>query len=85
MVRISDYRLTKEEEKACVDLVKGLRSRKTFNVQFTGNIEVKAKTHEEANNIFWLWVADLQEKTNYEWSGTIINSPYFENEGVEEE
>jgi hypothetical protein len=85
MAEINGYLLTKEEEKACADLVKKLRERKTFSIDFSGYIQVKAKSHEEANEIFWNWVGDLQDKTLVDWSGTIKQSPYFENEGIEEE
>lgn len=83
MAEISGYLLTKEEEKACVDLVKKLRERKTFTIGFSGCVRIKAKTSEEANDIFWEWVEDLQDKGLTDWSGVVL--PYFEKEGVEEE
>lgn len=52
MAEIKGYLLTKEEEKACVDLVKKLRERKTFAIDFSGCVRIKAKNHEEANHIF---------------------------------
>ena len=85
MAEINGYLLTEEETRACVDLVKKLRERKTFAIDFFGYVHVKAKTREEANDIFWEWVGDLQDKSLADWSGTITQPPYFECEGVEEE
>ena len=85
MAEINGYLLTEEETKACVSLVKKLRERKTFEIDFSGCVRIKAKTHEEASDIFWEWVGDLQDKTLADWSGIVTQSPYFENEGVEEE
>lgn len=85
MSEIKGYLLTAEEEKACVDLVKKLRERKVFAIDFSGCIRVKAKTPEEASDIFWEWVGDLQDKSLIDWSGVVIQSPYFENDGIEEE
>lgn len=85
MAEINGYLLTKEEEKACVDLVKKLRERKTFAIDFSGCVRIKAKTSEEAKDFFWEWVEDLQDKSLADWSGVITELPYFENEGAEEE
>ena len=85
MPEINGYLLTEEEEKACAALVKKLRERKTFAIDFSGCVRVKAKTREEASDIFWEWVGDLQDKSLLDWSGVVTQSPYFENEGVEEE
>lgn len=85
MAEIKGYLLTEEEVEACVDLVKKLREKKVFAIDFSGCVRVKAKTPEEASNIFWEWVGDLQDKSLYDWSGVVTQSPYFENEGVEEE
>lgn len=85
MAEIKGYLLTEEEAKACVDLVKKLRERKVFTINFSGYVRIKAKTHEEANEIFWNWVGDLQDKSLVDWSGTVTQCPHFENEGVEEE
>lgn len=85
MAEINGYLLTKEEEKACEDLVKKMRERKVFEIDFTGCVRVKAKNYEEANEIFWNWVNDIQDNTLIDWSGTIVQSPYFENDGVEED
>lgn len=85
MAEINGYLLTKEEEKACVDLVKKLRERKTFAIDFSGCVRIKAKTKEEANDIFWEWVGDLQDKSLVDWYGVVTELPYFQKEGVEEE
>ena len=85
MAEIKGYLLTAEEERACVDLVKKLRERKTFAIDFTGCVRVKAKNKDEANDIFWKWVGDLQDKSLADWSGIVTESPYFENYGAEEE
>lgn len=85
MSEIKGYLLTKEEEKACVTLIKKMREKKVFTIDFSGYVRIAAKTHEEANNIFWEWVGDLQDKSLADWYGVVTQSPYFENEGVEEE
>lgn len=83
MAEIKGYFLSEEEAKACVDLVKKLRERKTFAINFSGCIRIKAKTLEEANSIFWEWAEDLQNKSLADWSGVVTQSPYFKNEGTE--
>ena len=85
MAEINGYLLTAEEEKACVNLVKKMRKKRVFAIDFSGYIRVKATTHEEASDIFWKWVGDLQDKSLADWSGVVTQLPYFENEGVEEE
>lgn len=85
MVEIKGYLLTKEEEEACVNLVKEMRKKRTFAVDFLGCVRVKARTKEEAKDIFWNWVGDLQDKSLADWSGTVTESPYFEYDGAEEE
>ena len=85
MSEIKGYLLTTEEEKACINLVKKLRERKVFAVDFSGCVRIKAKTYEEATNIFWEWVGALQDKSLVDWSGVVTQPPYFENEGIEEE
>ena len=80
MSEIKGYLLTAEEEKACVTLVKKMRERKVFVIDFSGCVRIKAKTCEEANNIFWEWVGgDLQDKSHVDWYKVVAN------EGVEEE
>ena len=85
MIEINGYLLTKEEEKICEDLIKKMREKRVFTIDFTGSIRVKAKNREEAGEIFWNWVNDVQDNTLTNWSGTIVESPYFEKDGVEEE
>lgn len=83
MAEIKGYLLTEEEEKACTTLVKKLRERKVFSVDFSGCLQIKATNHEEANDIFWEWVEDWQDKS-LTWSNA-IGDFYLESEGVEEE
>lgn len=85
MSEINGYLLTKEEEKECMALVKKLRERKVFAIDFSGCVYVKAKTREEANNIFWEWVGDLQDTSLVDWTGVITEIPCFDIEGIEEE
>ena len=85
MAELNGYLLTKEEENACADLIKKLRERKVFAIDFTGCVRIKAKTPEEARDIFWEWVGDLQDKSFVDWSGVVTQSPYFDCDGVEEE
>ena len=85
MSEIKGYLLTAKEEEACAELVKKMRERKVFAIDFSGCVRIKAKTPEEASNIFWEWVGDLQDKSLVDWSGVVTQSPYFEYEGVEED
>ena len=85
MAEIKGYLLTKEEEEACVTFVKKLRERKIFSIGFSGCVRIKAKTFEEANDIFWEWVGDLQDKSLADWYGVVTQSPYFDKDSVEEE
>lgn len=85
MTNIKGFFLTEEEKEACVNLVKKMREKKIFAVDFVGCVRVKAKTEEEAKDIFWNWVGDLQDKSLEDWSGTVTESPYFEYDGTEEE
>ncbi len=85
MSEIKGYLLTKEEEEGCVNLVKKLREKKIFAIDFSGYIKVKAKTREEAYDLFWEWVGALQDVTLADWDDEIMQLPYFENEGVEEQ
>lgn len=85
MTEIKGLLLSAEEEKACLDLVKELRKRKTYSIDFSGYVQVKAKTPQEANDLFWQWVESMQDKTSDDWSGIVPQSPWFQNNGVEEE
>lgn len=55
-----------------------------FSVDFEGWITVEAKSIEQAQEIFWNWVGDIQEKTHYDNYGVILETPFFEYDGVEE-
>jgi len=85
MTDINELSLTEEEKEACINLIKEMRKKKTFAVDFLGCVRVKAKTKEEAKEIFWNWVGDLQDKSLADWSETVTESPYFEYDGAEEE
>lgn len=85
MAEIKGYILTEEEQKACINLVKKMRKEKDFILNFTGTVKIKAKNLNEANEIFWNWVGDLQEKSFYDWNETITGIPLFEKECIEEE
>jgi hypothetical protein len=85
MSEIQGYLLTKEEEKACMALIKKMREKRVYAFDFSGCVRIKAKTDEEAKNLFWEWVGDMQDKTLADWNGVVVQSPYFENEGDEEE
>lgn len=85
MSEIKGYLLTAEEEKECVALIKKLRERKVFAVDFSGCVRIKAKTRDEASEIFWDWVGDMQDRSLADWSEVVIQSPYFEKDGVEED
>lgn len=56
-----------------------------YAVDFEGYIFVEAKNHDEAQNIFWEWVDDIQENIFIKWNKVILKSPAFECDGVEEE
>ena len=77
MTEIKGYLLTEKEEKACLDLVKKLREQRFFIVDFSGCVKIKAKTQEEASNIFWKWVGgDLQDKSPIDWYKITSSEPY---------
>lgn len=77
MAELNGYLLTKEEEKVCAELVKKLRERKSYSLDFTGDILIKAKNEDEAVDIFWNWVGEIQDMTCDKFS-EIISLPYFE-------
>lgn len=84
MAEINGYLLTEKEEKACVDLIKKMRKEKGFTIDFSGHVRIKVKDQEEAKNIFWEWLGDLQDRTLADWHG-VVGLPYFEYDGIEEE
>lgn len=85
MAEIKGYLLTEEEEKACANLIKKMREKRIYTIDFLGRVRIKAKNHEEAKNIFWNWVGDLQDKSLTDWSEIITKVPYFEYNGIDEE
>lgn len=84
MTEINGYLLTKEEEKECMALVKWMRERKTYAINFSECVRIKAKTREEATDIFWEWISDMNDKTLTDWHG-IVTLPYLKNISLEEE
>lgn len=56
-----------------------------FSVNFEGFITVEAKSRDEAQEVFWNWVGDIQDKTHYDNCGVILKTPFFEFDGTEEE
>ena len=85
MAEIKGYLLTEEEEKACANLVKKMREKKVYAIDFLGCVQIKAKNEEEAKNIFWNWVGDLQDKSLSDWFEIVTQTPYFEYDGIEQE
>lgn len=63
MAELNGYLLTKEEEKACAELVKKMRTKKNFFCSFSASIEIKAKNAQEAKDIFWQWQDDVASYT----------------------
>ena len=82
MSEIKGYLLTEEEQEACLALVKKMREKKIYAVDFSGCVVIKARTPSEASDIFWNWVGDLQDKSSADWHGVVTQSPYFEKENV---
>ena len=85
MAEIKGYLLTEEEEKACANLVKKMREKKVYAIDFLGCVRIKAKNEEEAKNIFWNWVGDLQDKSLSDWFEIVTQTPYFEYDGIKQE
>ena len=85
MAEINGYLLTDEEEQACEELIKKMRKKRLFSVDFTGSIRIRAKSQDEATEIFWNWVGDIQDRTLGDWSRLIILSPDFDYNVIEEE
>ena len=85
MAEIKGYFLTEEEEKACAELIKKMRDKKVFAIDFSGCVRVKAKNRDEAAETFWNWVGYIQDNSLVDWTGAITQYPYFEKEGMEEE
>ena len=85
MAEIKGYLLTEEEEKACANLVKKMREKKVYAIDFLGCVRIKAKNEEEAKNIFWNWVGDLQDKSLSDWFKIVTQTPYFKYDGIKQE
>lgn len=85
MAEINGYWLTEEEEKECVKLIEKMREEKVCTVHFSGYVRIKAKTPNQASDIFDNWVCDLQDRSSTEWYGVIKQYPCFEIEVIEEE
>lgn len=85
MAEINGYLLTEEEAKACEDLIKKMRERKEFEINFVGRITVKANSPMEAYEIFGNWASDIQDNSLIEWNGTLTRTPYFEERGIHQE
>lgn len=54
-----------------------------FAVDFEGWIEVEAKDSDEAQDIFWQWVCDIQDSTLADYKKVILRSPRFQYDGAE--
>lgn len=54
-----------------------------YAVDFEGWIEVEAESKDEAQNIFWHWVSDIQDSTLDDYKKVILRSPCFEYDGAE--
>lgn len=81
MAELNGYLLTKEEEKACTELIKKMRDKKDFTCYFSASIKIKAKTTKEAEDIFWRWQSDVVDYTITSDVGAL----YIENYLLEEE
>ena len=83
MAELNGYLLTKEEEKACAELVKKMRSKGEFTFDFTAKVKMKAKTSKEAEEIFWRWENDVGIYTLSEWAN--VGALYVDDYIFEEE
>lgn len=83
MAELNGYLLTKEEEKACTELIKKMRHSEDFCFNFSASIKIKAKTPKEAEDIFWRWQSDVVDYTLAEWNN--VGVLYIENFICEEE
>ena len=79
MAELNGYLLTKEEEKACAELVKKMRSKGEFTVDFTARVKIKAKTSKEAEDIFWRWQDDVANYTFSEWGNVGCGALYIDD------
>ena len=84
MAELNGYLFTKEEEKACAELIKKMRTKKEFTFDFSARVIIKAKTTKEAEDIFWRWQNDVVDYTLGEWGGN-VDTLYVDNYILEEE
>lgn len=78
MAELNGYLLTKEEEKACAELIKKMRTKKEFTFDFSASVKIKAKTSKEAEDIFWRWQNDVVDYTLSEWDN-VVGTLYIDN------
>lgn len=84
MAELNGYTLTKEEEKACLNLIKKMRKKRAYELGFTGYVSFKAKNEEEVNELFWEWADEVKELTIEKFGNRIYKSPIFELVAVDE-
>ena len=78
MAELNGYTLTKEEEKACVKLIKKMRKKTAYELGFTGDIAFKAKNEEEVKELFWEWEEKVKELTIEKFGNYACAIPKFE-------
>ncbi len=78
MAELNGYTLTKEEEKACVKLIKKMRKKTAYELGFTGTVTFKAKNEEEINELFWEWEEKVKEITVGHFGNYACALPKFE-------
>ena len=84
MAELNGYLLTKEEENACLKLIKKMRKKRVYELGFTGDISLKAKNEEEVYELFWEWADSVKELTIEKFGNRIYRSPSFELVEVDE-
>lgn len=85
MAELNGYVLTKEEEKACENLVKKMRAKRDFIFEFSASVKIKAKNSKEAEGIFWKWAGDVGDYTLSEWGNVGCGRLYIDNYILDEE
>ena len=78
MAELNGYTLTKEEEKACLNLIKKMRKQRAYELGFTGDVAFKTKNEDEACELFWEWVESVNELTLEKFGNSIYKSARFE-------
>lgn len=56
-----------------------------FFVDFEGWLQIEAKDRDEAQEIFWQWVGDIQDNALTDWRKVILKTPTFQYDGAEED